>query len=130
MPGDGGLGGLGDDCQPAEANGKKGDVGAPGTDGTASGNDLFGSAVLAAKYTVLTKSLTAGTTGKAYKATLTEKGGSGKASWAAYGLPPGLTASTAGVISGKPQLTGTFTVIVTVSRAGGWGYAMLKLKIT
>jgi hypothetical protein len=47
-----------------------------------------------------------------------------------YGLPPGLTASAAGVLSGKPQLAGSYVVIAMVSRGGGWGYALFRFKIT
>jgi hypothetical protein len=50
--------------------------------------------------------------------------------WAVYGLPPGLTASAAGVLSGKPQLAGSYVVIAMVSRGGGWGYALFRFKIT
>ncbi len=55
----------------------------------------------------------AATIGSAFSLTLSARGGSGSYSWTGTGLPPGLSLSTAGVVSGKPSATGSFAVTVT-----------------
>jgi hypothetical protein len=51
---------------------------------------------------------------------LTGSGGSGGTyTYTATGLPPGLTMSSAGVISGTPTASGTFNYTVTVNDTGG-----------
>ncbi|MGD0832773.1 MAG: putative Ig domain-containing protein, partial [Terracidiphilus sp.] len=51
---------------------------------------------------------------------LTGSGGAGGAyTYSATGLPPGLTMSSAGVISGTPTASGTFSYTVTVTDTGG-----------
>ncbi|HTW05567.1 MAG TPA: putative Ig domain-containing protein [Streptosporangiaceae bacterium] len=55
--------------------------------------------------------------GAGYSGTLTVSGGSGGYTWAATGLPAGLTASPGGpalTVSGSPRTAGTFTAEVTV----------------
>jgi hypothetical protein len=60
--------------------------------------------------------LPSGTNGVPYNVTLTATGTSGTVSWAlapsSYGLPPGLTLSSAGIISGTPTQSATFDGIV------------------
>ena len=65
--------------------------------------------------------LTGGTAGSAYSTTLTQTGALGAPSFAitAGALPPGLTLSAAGTISGTPTATGTFNFTSTVSDASG-----------
>ena len=111
-------------------SGTDGAAGARGAAGTGQDRDVFGGARAASRLSVLTRSLPAGTRGRAYSVRLTERGGSGKAAWAAYGLPPGLNVNPGtGVISGKAQLPGTFQVYVTVARGVGWGWAAFPLTI-
>jgi hypothetical protein len=54
----------------------------------------------------------------AYTASLTATGGTAPYTWSATGLPAGLTLSN-GTISGTPTTSGTFSVAVTVTDAGG-----------
>lgn len=65
--------------------------------------------------------LTGGTAGTAYSNTLSQTGALGTPNFAvtAGALPPGLTLSAAGTISGTPTATGTFNFTVTVSDASG-----------
>ena len=65
--------------------------------------------------------LTAGTAGSAYSTTLTQTGALGAPNFAvtAGALPPGLTMSASGTISGTPTATGTFNFTSTVSDASG-----------
>lgn len=65
--------------------------------------------------------LTGGAAGSAYNTTLTQTGALGAPSFAvtAGALPPGLTMSTSGTISGTPMATGTFNFTTTVSDASG-----------
>src|ERR1035438_4906627 len=66
---------------------------------------------------ITTASLPAGTVGVAYSQTLAASGGSPPYSWSLFSgaLPPGLTLSAAGTISGTPGTAGpsNFTVRVT-----------------
>lgn len=65
--------------------------------------------------------LTGGTAGAAYALSLTQTGALGAPSYAitAGALPPGLTLSAGGTISGTPTATGTFNFTGTVSDASG-----------
>nr|WP_294860262.1 choice-of-anchor J domain-containing protein [uncultured Fluviicola sp.] len=65
--------------------------------------------------------LTGGVAGSAYSLALTQTGALGAPNYAvtAGALPPGLTLSTSGTISGTPTATGTFNYTVTVSDASG-----------
>jgi len=69
----------------------------------------------------VTGSLAGGTAGSAYSQTLGQTGALGTPSYAvtAGSLPPGLTLSTSGTISGTPTATGTYNFTVTVSDASG-----------
>ena len=60
-------------------------------------------------------------TGRSYSARLTATGGTGTYSWrvSAGGLPPGLTLSTSGSISGTPTTAGTYVVSFTARDAEG-----------
>lgn len=65
--------------------------------------------------------LTGGTAGSAYSTTLTQTGALGAPNFAvtAGALPPGLTLSTSGTISGTPTATGTFNFTTTVNDNSG-----------
>ncbi|WP_374442808.1 choice-of-anchor J domain-containing protein [Epilithonimonas sp.] len=65
--------------------------------------------------------LTAGAAGSPYSKTLTQTGALGTPSFAitAGTLPPGLTLSSSGTISGTPTATGTFNFTATVADASG-----------
>jgi len=70
---------------------------------------------------VTTASLPQGTVGITYPSTQLQTNQSGSFSWTQTGgtLPPGLSLSTAGVISGTPTTVGTFTFTVQVTNASG-----------
>jgi hypothetical protein len=65
--------------------------------------------------------LTGGAAGTAYSTSLTQTGALGAPNYAitAGALPPGLTLSAGGTISGTPTATGTFNFTATVSDASG-----------
>ncbi|MNJ84183.1 putative Ig domain protein [compost metagenome] len=65
--------------------------------------------------------LTGGTAGSAYSSSLTQTGALGAPAYAVTGgaVPPGMTLSASGTISGTPTATGTFNFTVTVSDASG-----------
>ena len=82
---------------------------------------------------VVTVSLPYGAVGLAYSATLLGSGGTGAYTWALVGgqLPPGLTLSPAGVISGVPSgPAGTYTFTVRVTDTGTGEQAVRTLTIT
>ncbi|MGA9626458.1 MAG: putative Ig domain-containing protein [Bryobacteraceae bacterium] len=79
--------------------------------GSATGS--FTIRIAAGAFTITTSSLPAGTVGTAYTATtLAATGGTPPYTWSASGLPSGLSISSAGVISGTPTASGTFSVTV------------------
>lgn len=65
--------------------------------------------------TVVTSSLANGTQNLPYQQTVQAIGGLTPYSWTVTGLPPGLTMSTGGVISGTPAAAGTYSVTATVT---------------
>ncbi|MDP9332286.1 MAG: putative Ig domain-containing protein, partial [Actinomycetota bacterium] len=69
---------------------------------------------------ITTASLPNGQQGLAYNATVSAANGTTPYSWAASGLPAGLTMNaSSGQISGTPTATGSFTVTVTVTDTAG-----------
>lgn len=71
-----------------------------------------------APLSITTASLPAGTQGTVYTTTLAATGGTVPYTWTASGsVPPGLTFSAAGVLSGTPTTAGTFTFTAIVKDA-------------
>ena len=72
-------------------------------------------------FTVSPASIPGGTAGSAYSQSLSQTGALGAPSYAVTSgaLPPGLTLSASGTISGTPTATGTFNFTTTVSDASG-----------
>jgi hypothetical protein len=52
--------------------------------------------------------------GQAYSVTMNATGGTGNFSWSASDLPPGLSISSAGVVSGSPTTEGVYNIIFNV----------------
>jgi hypothetical protein len=103
-----------------------------------SATQAYSIAVTYPSLSIKTSSLPAGLYNTTYgPADLAATGGSGSAanltwSWAAAtgsSLPPGLSLSTAGVISGKPTATGTFSAVITVNDSVAKGSAQATLSI-
>jgi large repetitive protein len=71
--------------------------------------------------TITTTSLTAGVVGGSYAQTLTATGGSGSYTWSvsAGSLPPGLTLSSGGVISGSPAADGNYAFTIRAQDSTG-----------
>jgi len=90
-----------------------------GADGGSS-TQLFAITVQAPP-TITTSSLPAGQVSVAYSATLQATGGSPPYTWsiASGSLPPGLSLSTAGVLSGTPTTQGSFTFTVRATGTNG-----------
>ena len=59
-------------------------------------------------------SIPEGVTGRSYSTTLTATGGVGALTWSAESMPPGLTLSANGTISGTPTASGHFAIDVRV----------------
>jgi hypothetical protein len=68
---------------------------------------------------VTTSGLPGGALTASYSASLTATGGTPPYTWTAGGLPPGITVSSSGVLSGTPTSPGPFTVTVTVKDSTG-----------
>ncbi len=71
-----------------------------------------------AALTVSTASLPAGQVGTLYSVQLQSTGGTPPVSWTASSLPPGLTVTTGGLISGTPTTAGSAAVTVTGTDSG------------
>jgi hypothetical protein len=80
---------------------------------------------------VTTAGLPSGAVGIAYTANLTASGGDGKYTWTLSdgSLPAGLTLGAAGVITGTPTASGTFSPTVRVTSAGVTTVRQLSLVI-
>jgi len=68
----------------------------------------------ATKITIQTPSTTSFTLNTAYNFGLQATGGNGNYEWSATGLPPGLTLSERGILSGTPTCTGSYSVALQV----------------
>jgi hypothetical protein len=74
------------------------------------------SLTISGQLTITTSSLPSGVVGTAYSATVAAAGGTTPYTWAATGLPSGLSINTStGAISGTPTAAGTSTVALTVT---------------
>ncbi|MEM3428224.1 MAG: putative Ig domain-containing protein, partial [Nitrososphaerales archaeon] len=82
--------------------------------------------------TITTNTLSNGTTGQSYSQTLQATGGTGTGyTWSLYSgsLPPGLTLSPSGVLSGTPTTAGPYTFTVKVTDSAN-NYATKSFSIT
>ena len=84
------------------------------TNGIGFDNITLGNSVATSALKITNASLLAGTVGFAYNAQLAATGGTAPYTWTQSGLPPGLTFSSGGAISGIPSTPGTFPVSFTV----------------
>ena len=75
--------------------------------------------IASGRLTITTASLSNGAVGSSYTAGLAASGGSGTVTFAAAGLPPGVTLTPSGTLSGTPTAAGSFTVNVTATDAQG-----------
>ena len=75
--------------------------------------------IKAGPLSISTNSLANGTINTSYTSTVSGSGGTKSYTWSASGLPSGLTMSTAGVISGKPTVVGSYNVNITLRDTGG-----------
>nr|WP_242081595.1 putative Ig domain-containing protein [Xanthomonas indica] len=80
-------------------------------------------AIVSPTLTVAPSTLPSGTAGTAYSQTLSTSGGTAPYSYAlsSGALPAGLSLSGAGVLSGTPTVAGSFTFVIGVTDAGGFG---------
>lgn len=70
--------------------------------------------------TIGVSTLSAGTVGALYNSLVTATGGTAPYTWSVVSgtLPPGLSLSASGVVSGVPTATGNYTFVLTVTGAG------------
>jgi hypothetical protein len=72
--------------------------------------------ILAAPLSIVASALPPATTGQPYSATLTTTGGTPPFVWSASGaLPPGLSFSAGGAVSGTPTASGSYALAITVT---------------
>lgn len=81
------------------------------------------------KLHVTTSSLPEGVRGASYDAALSATGGKGSYTWAGLSLPPGLSLSTSGTLSGTPTSAGTFNVVVRVTAGDQIAEAGVTLRV-
>jgi large repetitive protein len=85
--------------------------------------------VTLAPVAITTNSLSNAAVGQPYNAGLVANGGTPPYSWSISGLPPGLTGSSSGAISGTPTINGSYSVAVQVTDSNG-GNASVTLGLT
>jgi hypothetical protein len=71
------------------------------------------------KLTINNASLPNGTVGASYTAILSTSGGDAPINFTATGLPPGVTLSAAGSLTGTPTTAGSYTVIISATDVNG-----------
>lgn len=74
--------------------------------------------------------LPGGVVGQSYSDSLTATGASGPTTWTCSGLPAALACSTAGVVSGTPTVSGTFSVTISVTSNGQTNTVTMPLTVT
>lgn len=89
------------------------------------------SAAAPRKVKITTNSLPSATAGQSYSQQLTASGGVGPYTWflVSGALPPGLSLSTTGVISGRPTLNGQFTFTIQVIDSKTLAGARVKITL-
>jgi uncharacterized protein (TIGR03437 family) len=86
--------------------------------------------ITAPTVTVTTSALVPGVQGVAYSsATLTATGGKAPYNWSATGLPPGLTLSSAGILTGTPTTAGPYTPVFTATDSSVQGVSSTPAHI-
>ena len=91
----------------------------------------FSITVVAAPVALGTRSLPDGVVGVAYTGSVTATGGTPPYTFSMTGLPDGLSASSAGAVSGTPATAGAFTASATViDSAGGHATQRYSIKIS
>jgi len=75
--------------------------------------------IAASAVSITSPSLPNGAVGSSYSAAVTASGGSGALTFTATSLPPGVSLTSAGILSGTPTTAGTYTVVVTATDAAG-----------
>jgi hypothetical protein len=99
--------------------------------GTGTGSQAY-SVTISAPLDVAQSSLPGGTAGTGYSQTLTATGGTGSKTWSVSlgSLPPGLTMSSGGVVSGTPTAAGTFGFTAQVTDGvGATGTQALSITV-
>ena len=79
----------------------------------------FSLTINAIKLTITNTSLPNGAVGAAYNALVTTSGGDAPITLTATGLPPGITLSAAGSLTGTPTAAGSYTVILSATDVNG-----------
>lgn len=95
----------------------------------ATGSQAYSLTVVAATIAISPTTLGPLTAGTAYSQTLSATGGNGSYTWSTAGsLPPGITVSSGGVVSGTPTSSGNYSFTVTATDSlgstGSRGYAV------
>jgi hypothetical protein len=85
--------------------------------------------IVAQPLSIVTPSLPGGLVGQTYSQQLAATGGTLPYTWSSGNLPPGLTLSTAGVLSGTPTTAGTYTLSLQV-KDGSSATATKSLSLT
>jgi hypothetical protein len=100
--------------------------------GTPDGTAAFAPVGSTGTVTVANPGSRTGTAGTAITSfSLSASGGTAPYTWTGTGLPPGITVSSAGVVSGTPTTAGTYTPTVTAhDSAGGSGSATFTVTIS
>ena len=98
----------------------KGNLIGPTVNGGVAGFGTIFTYATSAPVAITTTSLPNGTAGTAYNQTIHASGGTGSLTFSSTGtLPPGLTLSTVGVLSGTPTTGGSYTFTVTAGDSSG-----------
>jgi hypothetical protein len=85
----------------------------------ATNTQTYALTIAPATVSVTNGTLPNGAVGSSYNASVTASGGQGAFTFTATGLPPGVTLSSAGALSGTPTTAGAYSIVVTATDAAG-----------
>ena len=119
----------------AQATGAQGGTVGQDENASASGNETSGGeenseSPYASFFAINTNSFGSASVGVPYNLALSASGGKGGYTWAVSGMPPGLSATQSGIISGTPSSAGSYSAQISVSDGVSTATAYMTFNVS